>query len=61
MKIQADIPKELNKKLKMVKLVNDFNDLPETIVKLLGKILDSDIIITTKLSNLEFSIMRIKK
>ena len=56
MKIQADIPKKLNKKLKMVKIVNDFKDLPETIIKLLDKIIDSDVIITKKLGTLNFNV-----
>lgn len=35
MKIQLDIPKELNKKLKIEKVKRDLNNLQETIIKVL--------------------------
>ncbi len=35
MKIQIDIPKELNKKLKIEKIKRDFKTLQEVIIKLL--------------------------
>ena len=39
MKIQLDIPKELNKKLKIRKAENEFNSLEETIIKILEIVL----------------------
>ena len=35
MKIQLDIPKDLNKKLKIEKINRDFENLQETIIKVL--------------------------
>ena len=37
MKIQVDIPKELNKKLKIYKIENDLNDLQEVVINVLSK------------------------
>ena len=37
MKIQVDIPKELNKKLKIYKIKNDLNDLQEVVINVLSK------------------------
>ena len=39
MKIQLDIPKELNKKLKIVKAQLDYKNLEVTIIKLLEEVL----------------------
>ena len=39
MKIQLDIPKELNKKLKIRKAEMELNSLEETIIKILDKVL----------------------
>ena len=36
MKIQLDIPKELNKKVKIIKIVKGFSTLKETILFILG-------------------------
>ncbi len=37
MKIQVDIPKELNKKLKIYKIENDLRDLQEAVINVLNK------------------------
>ena len=37
MQIQIDIPKELNKKLKIYKIENDLNDLKESVIDILNK------------------------
>ncbi len=37
MKIQVDIPKELNKKLKIYKVRNELKDLKESIIDILNK------------------------
>lgn len=37
MKIQLDIPKELNKKLKIEKAEKEFKNLQETIISILNK------------------------
>jgi len=37
MKIQLDIPKELNKKLKIYKIENELKDLKETVISILSK------------------------
>jgi len=37
MQIQIDLPKELNKKLKLYKLENDFNLLQEALLDVLDK------------------------
>ncbi len=39
MKIQINLPKELNKKVKIEKVKRDFNTLSETIIELLREIL----------------------
>ena len=37
MKIQVDIPKELNKKLKIYKIENELKDLQEAVINVLNK------------------------
>ena len=37
MQIQIDIPKELNKKLKIYKIKNDLKDLKESVIDILNK------------------------
>jgi len=43
MKIQIDIPFELNKKLKIYKINNDFETLQDSIITILNKFFDADI------------------
>ena len=40
MKIQVDIPKELNKKMKIYKIKNDLKTLKEVVIELIKKGID---------------------
>jgi len=42
MQIQIDIPKELNKKLKIYKIENELKDLKEVIIDILSKYFKED-------------------
>jgi len=43
MKLILDIPKEMNKKLKIIKIQKDFNNLQNLILAIINKFLKEDI------------------